>query len=195
VSRRDGATAVQRGIQMGILDFITKKHAAAPALAGASATSAATPEALKAEISKLGLDVSKVDIAVDGTKVTLAGSVATTADSEKISLFIGNTQGVSQVINNLVVASAHAASQFYTVKEGDNLWKIAEAVYGKGHGAKNTVIFEANRPMLSNPDRIYPGQVLRIPDATQPVASAGSAQVAAGDDNKGDEVVWKSPTT
>ena len=49
------------------------------------------------------------------------------------------------------------------VKKGDNLWKIAEKSYGKGKGAKNTVIFEANKPMLKHPDKIYPGQVLRIP--------------------------------
>ncbi|RVA01448.1 LysM peptidoglycan-binding domain-containing protein, partial [Mesorhizobium sp. M7A.F.Ca.US.001.02.1.1] len=53
---------------------------------------------------------------------------------------------------------------FYTVKKGDNLWKIAEKSYGKGQGVKNTVIFEANKPMLTHPDKIYPGQVLRIPD-------------------------------
>ncbi len=53
---------------------------------------------------------------------------------------------------------------FYTVKKGDNLWKIAEAQYGKANGAKNNIIFEANKPMLTHPDKIYPGQVLRIPD-------------------------------
>ena len=51
----------------------------------------------------------------------------------------------------------------YEVKKGDNLWKIAEANYGKGNGPKYTVIFEANKPMLSDPDLIYPGQMLRIP--------------------------------
>ncbi|WP_313609515.1 LysM peptidoglycan-binding domain-containing protein, partial [Rhizobium sp.] len=48
--------------------------------------------------------------------------------------------------------------------KGDNLWKIAEAQYGKANGAKNNIIFEANKPMLTHPDKIYPGQVLRIPD-------------------------------
>ena len=51
---------------------------------------------------------------------------------------------------------------FYTVKKGDNLWKISEHFYK--NGAKHAVIFEANRPMLTHPDKIYPGQVLRIPD-------------------------------
>jgi nucleoid-associated protein YgaU len=53
---------------------------------------------------------------------------------------------------------------FYTVKKGDNLSKIAEAQYGKGKASKYTVIFDANKPMLTHPDKIYPGQVLRIPD-------------------------------
>ena len=53
---------------------------------------------------------------------------------------------------------------FYTVKKGDNLSKIAEASYGKGKAAKFKLIFEANKPMLKHPDKIYPGQVLRIPD-------------------------------
>ncbi|HEX7719895.1 MAG TPA: LysM peptidoglycan-binding domain-containing protein, partial [Woeseiaceae bacterium] len=52
-------------------------------------------------------------------------------------------------------------SNFYTVKSGDTLSKIAREVYG--NASKYPVIFEANKPMLSNPDRIYPGQVLRIP--------------------------------
>ena len=54
-------------------------------------------------------------------------------------------------------------SNFYTVKSGDTLWAISEKEYGKGNGPKYDVIFQANRPMLTHPDKIYPGQVLRIP--------------------------------
>jgi len=55
------------------------------------------------------------------------------------------------------------SSRFYTVKSGDTLGKIAKEFYG--NAGKYPVIFEANKPMLKDPDRIYPGQVLRIPEA------------------------------
>lgn len=58
---------------------------------------------------------------------------------------------------------AAASETFYVVKPGDTLWKIAEAHYGAGKGAKYMEIFEANRPMLTDPDKIQPGQRLRIP--------------------------------
>jgi nucleoid-associated protein YgaU len=52
-------------------------------------------------------------------------------------------------------------AQYYTVVSGDNLSKIAKHYYGDAN--KYPVIFEANKPMLTHPDKIYPGQVLRIP--------------------------------
>jgi nucleoid-associated protein YgaU len=54
-----------------------------------------------------------------------------------------------------------AASQFYTVQKGDTLSKIAREFYGEA--SKYPQIFEANKPMLKDPDKIYPGQMLRIP--------------------------------
>ena len=49
----------------------------------------------------------------------------------------------------------------YEVKSGDTLSKIAREFYGDA--MKYPAIFEANKPLLSDPDKIYPGQVLRIP--------------------------------
>ena len=54
-----------------------------------------------------------------------------------------------------------AASRFYTVQSGDTLSKIAREFYGDA--GKYPRIFEANKPMLKDPDKIYPGQMLRIP--------------------------------
>ena len=179
---------------MGILDFLSKKSPTAPAPAGATETTAAPADALKAEITNHGLDASRINIAVDGSTVTLTGGAATTADAEKIALAVGNTKGVTKVVNNITADAPHQDSGFYTVKSGDTLWKIAEESYGHGQGPKFEQIFEANKPLLKNADLIFPGQVLRIPGATGAAAPQASA-APAGDDKKGDDIVWKAPTT
>ena len=58
-------------------------------------------------------------------------------------------------------AGASSAKQTYTVKPGDTLSKIAKAQLGDADSY--TKIFEANRDQLADPDKIKPGQVLRIP--------------------------------
>lgn len=159
---------------MGIFDFFTGKSKAAPAPAGATDSSAAPADALTKELQAHGFDVTGVDIEVDGGKVTLNGAVNSRAEMEKIVLLVGNTKGVAQVENNLIAPDAdpEAPSGLYIVKEGDTLWKIAEASYGDGKRYEE--IFEANKPMLKHPDKIYPGQRLRIPGGSGPaVASAG----------------------
>lgn len=146
---------------MGLWSF-TKSVGAK--LIGASEAKAADADTLKKEAQKLGLDTSKVDIKVEGDKVVVSGDASSTAEAEKIALAVGNTIGVAQVENNLKAPDSASESRTYEVKSGDSLWKIAEAMYGKGNGGKYPVIFEANKPMLSDPDKIYPGQILRIPD-------------------------------
>ena len=56
-----------------------------------------------------------------------------------------------------------AAARSYTVRKGDTLSAIAQRVYGRA--SRWPAIFEANRDRLDDPDRIQPGQVLRLPDA------------------------------
>jgi nucleoid-associated protein YgaU len=91
----------------------------------------------------------------------LEGEVATQEDAEKIALAVGNVEGVEAVDNNMVVETPAPEAQYHTVVEGDWLSKIAAKYYGDPQ--KYDIIFEANKPMLTHPDKIYPGQVLRIP--------------------------------
>jgi nucleoid-associated protein YgaU len=135
----------------------------APSPKGATENAAAPADELKKEIEKKGLDASKIEISVEGDKVKLGGKAPSTSEAEKIVLAVGNTKGVSQVESNIIVGKQETESLFYKVRQGDTLWKIAETQYGHGKGGKFEEIFAANRPLLSDPDKIYPGQVLRIP--------------------------------
>jgi nucleoid-associated protein YgaU len=87
--------------------------------------------------------------------------VDTQEEREKIILMTGNTEGIDAVEDRLQVSRPEPEAQFYDVKPGDTLSKIAKQFYGDAN--KYHQIFEANRPMLKDPDEIYPGQKLRIP--------------------------------
>ncbi|MBW8723766.1 MAG: peptidoglycan-binding protein LysM [Inquilinus limosus] len=143
---------------MGLINFI--KHAGEKLFGGGEAE-AATADDLKKQIEAQGLDPNGVDIKVEGDKVTVGGNVASTEVAEKIALAVGNTPGVAAVENNLAAAAPAPESRFYTVKKGDTLSAIAKTEYGNANAYPK--IFEANKPMLKHPDKIYPGQVLRIP--------------------------------
>jgi nucleoid-associated protein YgaU len=121
--------------------------------------------AIKAYIDKVGLDIANFDFVMDGNgKLTLTGECASKADYEKVALTAGNIQGVTEVDNQMSIASAYADeadATLYTVEKGDTLWAISEKNYG--NGSKYNVIFEANQPMIKDADEIYPGQVLRVP--------------------------------
>jgi nucleoid-associated protein YgaU len=145
---------------MGIYDFI---RSAGKALGIGSEDEAPSAEDLKKELDSHHLGTDKVNVEVKGDTAIVTGDVADQSVLEKAIIAVGNTLGISKVDSRLT-APSQKDPVFYTVKKGDSLWKIAEAHYGKGKGNKYNVIFDANRPMLSDPDRIYPGQVLRIPE-------------------------------
>jgi len=115
-------------------------------------------------VERLGFEVADLAVKVEGETATLKGQVASQELREKVVLAVGNVSGISRVDDRLTVAVPEPKAAFYTVVRGDTLSKIAKKRYGNPD--KYMVIFEANRPMLEHPDKIYPGQVLRIPPAT-----------------------------
>lgn len=120
-------------------------------------------DAIAAYIGKLGLKVEALQVDYDGASqtVTVAGQAADQATKEKVVLSAGNVQHVAAVNDKLTVAQAAPESQIHVVEKGDTLSAIAKRYYG--NAGKYQQIFEANKPMLSDPDKIYPGQALRIP--------------------------------
>ena len=149
---------------MGLLSFLKGVGEKVFGKEQAAPTPEAEPlraSALLAHVKGLGLPYNSLTVKVSGETVALEGEVAKQEDGEKISLAVGNVEGVSSVDNRLEVAVPEPEAQFYTVVSGDSLSKIAKQFYGNAN--KYPVIFEANKPMLNHPDKIYPGQVLRIP--------------------------------
>ena len=114
-------------------------------------------------VQQQNLNISDLKIKYNGSTDTaeISGKAKTQADREKAIIAIGNVQNVAQVIDNIDIEEDTPESTMYTVKSGDNLSKIAKDVYGSASDYMK--IFEANKPMMSDPDKIYPGQVLRIP--------------------------------
>ena len=119
--------------------------------------------AIVAYIDKQGLDTSALKVSFDGatSTVSVAGTVADQATKEKVLLCCGNVDGVDKVDDQLAVTNPEPPATFHTVVRGDTLSAIAKACYGNANAYMK--IFEANKPMLSDPNKIYPGQVLRIP--------------------------------
>ena len=122
-----------------------------------------TSDKLREVVTKNGFDADKLTFSYDAaiSRATVAGTIDTQTNREKVVLLVGNTEGIAQVDDQMTVVAAEPEATFHTVVKGDTLSKIAKAVYGDP--MKYPVIFEANKPMLKDPDLIYPGQVLRIP--------------------------------
>jgi len=127
------------------------------------AANAAAANAIADYVAKMDLSAEDLKIAFDGatSTVTVSGTAATQEDKEKILLCCGNVAGVVAVEDQLAVSADAVEPVFHTVERGDTLSAIAKKHYGKASAYMK--IFEANKPMLSDPDKIYPGQMLRIP--------------------------------
>jgi nucleoid-associated protein YgaU len=154
---------------MGLFSFMKNagaklfKKKEAPVAAAAAPTMSEEQmdvQALTNAVNDLGIGISDMHL-IMAKAVGVHGTCDTNADREKIILALGNVEGISTVEDYITVANPEPESKFYTVQKGDTLSKIAKTQYGDP--MKYPVIFEANKPMLSHPDKIYPGQNLRIP--------------------------------
>jgi nucleoid-associated protein YgaU len=160
---------------MGLFDFV--KEAGRKLGIGGPDEPKKSPEQIKEEteksmaaalvqqVEKNGLAVENLGISFRDGLATIRGTTPSQSEREKIVLVVGNVQGVGQVDDRMEVVQPEPEAQFHTVVSGDTLSRIAKQYYG--NPMKYPVIFEANKPMLSDPNKIYPGQVLRIPSITE----------------------------
>ncbi|PZO64770.1 MAG: peptidoglycan-binding protein LysM [Paracoccus denitrificans] len=120
-------------------------------------------DALNAEVKRVGLDSSKVHLYLTGDTVRVENKGADRETMEKLILAVGNIKGIAKVEAELPPAAPGTPTDpvFHAVKKGENLSAIAKEYLGDANRYRE--IFEANKPMLSDPDKIYPGQSLRIP--------------------------------
>lgn len=147
---------------MGVFDFIKGAGEKLLELNPAKKIS----DVLIEQVRKHRLGKGDIKVEAEGGKVKVSGTAANQAEKEKIVLAMGNVYGIERVEEDIKLASTptstpEPAAQMYTVVKGDTLSKISKQFYGSAQ--KYQRIFEANRPMLQHPDKIYPGQVLRIP--------------------------------
>lgn len=169
---------------MGMFDFISDAGAK---LFGKDVDVTEPTGSLSDHIRDNGLDPSNLSFAFSTQAVTISGTMPSQEDKEKVVLIVGNVKSIASVNDQIVVAAVGNApeatetvtieaappavtdtapddwsSRTYTVVSGDTLSGIAKAMYGNAN--KYHEIFAANQPMLESPDKIYPGQVLRIPN-------------------------------
>ena len=105
---------------------------------------------------------------LDGTteerdgKLYIKGAVSTQEQANKIWDAIKTIPDWKTEVVAEITATGGAAAQTYTVKAGDTLSKIAKQFLGDANAYQ--AIFDANRDQLSDPDKIKPGQILKIPN-------------------------------
>jgi nucleoid-associated protein YgaU len=156
---------------MGLLSFIKN---AGEKLLNRGKTSDAAPQGApaKTEADAIIDYINQQNLQYKDLKVTYTNATGTVVvegiapdqqTKEKIILCCGNVEGVAQVDDRMTVEKAEPEAKYYTVVAGDTLSKISKTQYGDAN--RYMVIFEANKPMLKDPDKIYPGQTLRIPAA------------------------------
>jgi nucleoid-associated protein YgaU len=117
------------------------------------------------EIQASGL--SNLEVTFDDGVATICGDCTSEAARKGAILVAGNIAGVEKIVADDLRAPAPTPEEpeeeveFYEIASGDTLGGIAKRFYGSA--SKYTKIFEANRDIISDPNKIYPGQKIRIP--------------------------------
>jgi nucleoid-associated protein YgaU len=146
---------------MGLFDFF--KRDKGKELFEADADAQKRAEAIKREIKRLGLP-GNINVLVEGSRVRVTGDVPDEATRQKLAMIVGNVKYIDAVDDSGLTGggSQGPTPKVHEVQSGETLSAIAKQHYGDANAYNR--IFEANRPMLSDPDEIYPGQVLIIPE-------------------------------
>lgn len=151
---------------MGFSDFTSD---AGKKLLGKGDDAAAIKEEIEGSFDELPVDGLVVEV-VDDT-VTLAGVAQDYPTREKVILIAGNIEGIAHVNADQLITMEQISEEnvreipeeiFYSIVEGDTLWGIATKFYDDG--SKYTHIVDANIEVIKDPDLIYPGQSIRIPE-------------------------------
>ncbi len=120
-------------------------------------------EKIAAYIEENNPGVSNLQVEVKDGVAILKGEAKSAEAREKAALMAGNIQGIKEVRFDELVApkETEVRVEYYEVVAGDTLYGIAKKFYGDGNLYMK--IFEANREVIKDPDKIYVGQKLRIP--------------------------------
>ena len=110
--------------------------------------------------------IKNIEVQFDDGVATVCGDCDNEKIREQAILIAGNVKGVKKVVADDLRApepppEAVSKDEFYEIVSGDTLGAIAKKFYGKA--SAYTRIFEANREIISDPNKIYPGQKIRIP--------------------------------
>lgn len=120
------------------------------------------PSEIKKKIEEDNPGIENLDVSYDNGKVVMKGKANSAEAFEKSVLIAGNVEGVESVdASGIEAPEATQQVEYYVIQSGDTLWKVAQAHLG--NGSRYTEIFEANREVIKDPDLIYPGQKIRIP--------------------------------
>jgi len=142
---------------MGLFDFAADIGKSIFGIGDADAA-----DQIKENIEANNPGVTDLTVSLDDEICTIGGTCDTAEAKEKTVLMAGNMKGVASVNGDALTApEAEAETEYYVIKSGDTLWAIASKFLG--NGSKYPEIFEANREVIEDPDKIFPGQKIRIP--------------------------------